>query len=237
MEKGTQGKVTRCLREGRVVWIKTPHPSQERSFLREVDIVKDLTDRHIIQYYSYSIEKLELVMEDAEGGNLQSAIPKLPWEHKERIAGEIAHGISYIHSLGIVHCDIKSPNILLTRSLVVKLCDFGSARVVTNNKDKTPCSGTPGWMAPEWLQDATAYSPKSDIYALGIVMWEMASGDEPCNRSQVLEERLEDVPVEYQGIMQDCWSLEPERRPDARAISIMKYGRDSKQAVEYMMRL
>ncbi|KAI7831422.1 kinase-like domain-containing protein [Gamsiella multidivaricata] len=240
MAISTQGDVAPGhIWRGQRVAIKSPRTGQEESFLREVEIIKNLADRHIIQYYHYTVEEpLELIMEDAEGGDLNSAISRLQWEDKERIAGEIAHGLSYIHSLGIIHCDIKSYNVLLTKKLEAKLCDFGSAMTITDKKDKKPCDGSPGWTAPELLEDKTAYSPESDIYALGIVMWEMASSAaEPCNRRQVLEEKLEDVPHEYRNIMQACWDLDPKCRPKARAVLFLKYGCSLREIQEQLARL
>ncbi|KAI1315844.1 mitogen-activated protein kinase kinase kinase 9 [Mortierella claussenii] len=175
-------------------------------------------------------------MEDAEGGSLRKAIPSLLWEHKRRIAGEIAHGLSYIHSQGIIHCDIKSPNVLLTKKLEVKICDFGCSMTTADKKDKTPSCGTLEWKAPELLLDATAYSSKSDIYALGIVMWEMASCDEPHNRTQLLETKLENVPEDYLVVMQSCWDVDPMRRPEAQDLSIMKYERGLEEELERFLR-
>jgi TPR repeat protein len=169
-------------------------------------------------------DPFQLIMEFAEGGNLMEAIPNLLWENKRRIAGEIAHGLTYIHSQGIIHCDIKSPNVLLTKKLEVKICDFDCAMKITD-KNKMPCIGTFPWQAPELQQDATAYSSKSDVYALGIVMWEMASGVEPIDRSQVLEQKLKNVPEDYLVAMQNCWDLDPVCRPETQDLSFLKYER------------
>ncbi|OAQ26829.1 kinase-like protein, partial [Linnemannia elongata AG-77] len=210
-----------------------------KSILREVRIHKGLADRHIIQFYDtdYVIDggerRLRLIMEYAEGGSLNKAIPRLQWGDKERITGEIAHGLSYIHSLGIIHCDVKSHNVLLTKNLEVKLCDFGSARTAADKQGQKRCNlGTEGWMAPEFEEDATAYSPESDIYALGIVMWEMASGEQPFTRSQVLKEKLDDVPYEYHRIMRACWDEDPKRRPGSREISFLSHGLSFNEALE-----
>ncbi|KAG0248603.1 hypothetical protein BG011_010090 [Mortierella polycephala] len=218
--------------EGQRVTIKTP--KDEVSFLREVNIIKDLADRHIIQFYHYAVEgELKLIMEHAEDGDLKEALPKLQWEDKVRITGEIAHGLCYIHSLGIIHCDIKSSNVFLTKNLVAKLGDFGSAMAIKDKKNNTECLGTRGWMAPETLEDTTAYSPESDIFSLGIIMWEMASGNTPENRSQVLEEKLDNVPLEFHSIMRACLDQDPKRRPNAREISILKSGRFMKEVDTY----
>ncbi|KAG0198793.1 hypothetical protein BGX28_007799 [Mortierella sp. GBA30] len=229
----------------RVVKKKARKEIQEdsESILREVDCLKRLADRHIIQFYDTEyvtedgLQKLVLVLEYAEGGSLNKAIPRLQWSDKERIAGEIAHGLSYIHSLGIIHCDIKGANVVLTKKLEAKLCDFGSAMTTAERLEKKRSLGTKGWMAPEFLEDATAYSPESDIYALGIVMWEMASSKEPFSRAQVLEEKLVDVPLEYYRVMQACWNEDPKRRPGVREILFFKYGYSFKEVQEMLKRL
>lgn len=213
---------------------------------REVEIHRRLTDRHIIQFYDseYVSEgqerRLRLVMEYAEGEGLDEAIKagKLLWCDKERIAGEIAHGLSYLHSQGIIHCDIKSKNILLTKKLEVKICDFGSAMTTQDKKDRKKCSlGTKEWMAPEFSRDHTAYSPASDIYALGVIMWEMASSKEANDAIKVQEEKPEDVPHEYLRIMQACCDEDPNNRPGAREIAFLKLGRSLREQQEETNRI
>ncbi|KAF9171076.1 hypothetical protein BGX21_010667 [Mortierella sp. AD011] len=238
MDESTQGVVNREVWRGQRVVIKKSHQDQDvdESLRREAAILKDLADKHIIQFYAVEENPFRLIMEDAEGGSLkkviENAFPSLLWEHKRRIAGEIAHGLSYIHSQGIIHCDIKSPNIFLTKKLEVKIGDFGCAMTTTDKKNKTPSCGTLEWKAPEFRLDATAYSSKSDIYALGIVMWEMASGNEPRDRRQVLEEKLENIPEDYLVVMQSCWDLDPMCRPEAQDLSIMKYERGLEEEFE-----
>ncbi|KAG0354503.1 hypothetical protein BG005_006446 [Podila minutissima] len=251
MGEPTEDKVYRSEWKGQRVVIKRAFKGKEENYekayvrtaieslSREAAIHKDLTDRHIIQYYELEEGPCpRLIMEDAEGGSLKEAIPKLVWEHKRRIVGEIAHGLAYMHSLGIIHCDIKSHNVLLTKKLVVKICDFGSAMTTKDKKDKKPICGTPEWKAPELRLDVTAYSPKSDMYALGIVMFEMASGNGPPEgRSQVLEEsqRLENVPEDYRAIMESCWDLDPTCRPEAQDLLNMKYERGLEEGLERLL--
>ncbi|KAF9118211.1 hypothetical protein BGX30_004732 [Mortierella sp. GBA39] len=227
MDDSSQGVVTREVWRGQIVVIKKPRQGQDvdESLRREAAILKDLADIHIIQFYAVEEDPFQVIMEDAEGGTLKVAIPSLLWENKRRIAGEIAHGLTYIHSQGIIHCDIKSLNVLLTKKLEVKICDFGCAMTTTDKKNKMPCYGTFEWRAPELLLDATAYSSKSDVYALGIVMWEMASGVVPSDRSQVLEQKLENVPEDYLVAMQNCWDQDPACRPETQDLSFMKYER------------
>jgi len=85
----------------------------------------------------------------------------------------------YVHSRKILHCDLKSQNILLTDSWQVKVCDFGLARYkerfIKENKGKT---GTPHWMAPEILR-GERYAEPSDVYSFGVIVWELLTGSIP----------------------------------------------------------
>ncbi|KAF9181407.1 hypothetical protein BGZ51_004949 [Haplosporangium sp. Z 767] len=245
MKEPGQKNVKKGVWKGQRVMIKELRSTKDEasfveekaSFLREVNILKGLADRHIIQYYHHTVEEEpKLVMESAEAGDLKGALPKLQWEDKVRIIGEIAHGLWYIHSLGIIHCDIKSKNVLLTKNLVAKICDFGSAMTITDIKNNTAFLGTTGWVAPEAKRDPTAYSPEADIYSLGIIMWEMASGEVSLDRSQVVEERLKHVPLEFYSTMQACLDQDPKCRPDARTISYLKAGCPQKEMemMEYL---
>ena len=85
----------------------------------------------------------------------------------------------FVHSRKILHCDLKSQNILLTESWQVKVCDFGLARFqdrfVKDNKGKI---GTPHWMAPEILR-GESYTEAADVYSFGVILWEVLTGQIP----------------------------------------------------------
>ncbi|KAF9970208.1 copper transport protein ctr1, partial [Actinomortierella ambigua] len=154
---------------------------QSAAIQREIDILKKLADRHVIQFYgtTYHEDMLVLIMDYAEGGSLKRAIDGrrvTDWPTKKRIAQEIVRGLTYIHHEGVIHRDLKSLNILFTRYMEVKLCDFGLATLkVRSASSTTTLKGTIRWMAPELLVLKPKYSTKSDMYALGMVMWEMAA--------------------------------------------------------------
>ncbi|KAG0239680.1 hypothetical protein BGW41_007563 [Actinomortierella wolfii] len=125
-------------------------------------------------------DEVWLITDYAERGSLKRAIDNallVGWEIKKRIAQDIAKGLAYIHHEGILHRDLKSANVLLTKSMEVKLCDFGLAIVkdLIEAPSANTLYGTVRWMAPELLNDRPQYSAKSDVYALGMVMWEMAA--------------------------------------------------------------
>jgi serine/threonine protein kinase len=119
-----------------------------------------------------------LLMEWMEGGSLYSALdnhsvmPLLP-RLRISIARNIADGLQHLHANSIIHRDIKSLNVLLTSDSRAKLCDFGLATLQTLTSTRTGGKGgTYPWSAPEIFQGASC-DEKTDIYAFGVVMWEL----------------------------------------------------------------
>jgi tRNA A-37 threonylcarbamoyl transferase component Bud32 len=147
-----------------------------------------------------------MVMELVEGEPLAKML------HREtrlgvRVACEIilqvADALHYVHGKGIVHCDIKTENILVSeqqstkrRQLIVKLLDFGLARSLASGRGSGPLSGTPHYVAPERIKGDAA-SPASDIYALGILFYEIVTGHVPWDGpvSQILNGHLDEIPT------------------------------------------
>ncbi|KAF9976593.1 hypothetical protein BGZ73_008264 [Actinomortierella ambigua] len=205
----------------------------------EIQLLKRLTDRHVIQYYAHKRVKDEvyLITDYAERGSLQHAIgsKKLkPWNVKQRIAHEIAKGLAYIHHEGVIHRDLKSANVLLTKTLEVKLCDFGLSIVkglsgVSRNDSPV---GTYRWMAPELFNSQPEYTTQSDVYALGMVMWEMAANCprpfKRCRDTHAVIEAIKNGPMEkipddtphaYKDLIKRCWSRNASQRPEASLIA------------------
>ncbi|KAG0227993.1 hypothetical protein BGW42_002495, partial [Actinomortierella wolfii] len=209
---------------------------------REIDILKRLRHRHIIQYFD-TIEHnghTYIVMDLAERGSLAGAIARgevTDWPTKNRIAHEIARGLEYIHSYDILHRDLKTANVLLTRFMEVKLCDFGLAKVksLSSSKSTTSFKGTLRWAAPESLELRPQYSTKSDVYALGMVMWAMAANrpepfDDQHDNMVVIQHVKngqrevipESTPPEYRLWIEKCWKQDPKHRPNAYEMVLMK---------------
>lgn len=99
-------------------------------------------------------------------------------------AREICLGMTYLHFQGIVHCDMKSSNILISDTWEVKICDFGLAHLIgsgggtLHDKANLGCVGTHHWMAPEVLR-GEEYSQAADVYSFGMILWEMVSRQVP----------------------------------------------------------
>jgi len=107
---------------------------------------------------------------------------------KIRFVSEIASGLSYLHELGILHRDINPRNVLLTRNLKAKICDFGFARCTQGEKyQPTTVSGTAEYMSPEHML-GQALTLKSDVWSVGALMWELAMEVPPWQVASGLED-------------------------------------------------
>jgi serine/threonine protein kinase/Tol biopolymer transport system component len=162
--------------------------SSEENFLtrfqRESELMRDLEHPHILRAYDYGQEdnKVYLVMSYYGGGTLRERIVQgnLNLKQINTYLTQIASGLGYAHSRHIVHRDIKPSNVLIHHvDGKVVLSDFGIAKALTNsNPDRTgTIMGTPLYMAPEQFLDRV--DKRSDIYSLGIVLYQMLCGEVP----------------------------------------------------------
>jgi len=127
--------------------------------------------------------RLFMAMELAPSGSLKDRLGRggsLPVAEVERLAGELLAGLAHLHARGIVHRDVKAGNVLLAADGTAKLADFGLARAAGDETVTVTRSalGTPAYMAPEVL-DGERAGPPSDLYALGVVLYEAATGGRP----------------------------------------------------------
>ncbi|KAF9955107.1 hypothetical protein BGZ72_004017 [Mortierella alpina] len=224
INNGSQSEIFKAQRSLDTIAVKKFRHDQTEAAKREIKLLQQVRARHIIQFYG--MDQNMIMMEYAEGGSLDQAISLgalKNWEIKNQIAKEISLGLVYLQMLGIVHCDINSANILLTKYQQAKICDFGKARAIGEGGER----GELAWMAPELFRDSAQYTHKSDIYALGMVMWEMAAQSTQPYRGQpidvvassirngITEKIPKGTPDEYASCIQQCWRLAPEERPSA----------------------
>ncbi len=158
-----------------------------------------------------------------------------PLGRRYRVGAGIARGLAYLHAHrpAILHRDVKSPNVLVDVGDVAKLCDVGLARNAglgdQSRAAMTAGCGTPQWMAPEVLQ-AEPYNEAADVYALGIVLWEVATrrcpyDDAPDLAGVALAMRVvrdglrPSIPEEADrglvGLAKACWASDAAARPSA----------------------
>ncbi|XP_065849715.1 probable serine/threonine-protein kinase SIS8 [Euphorbia lathyris] len=152
---------------------------------------------------------------------------QLDEKRRMRMAIDVAKGMNYLHTSHptIVHRDLKSPNLLVDKNWVVKVCDFGLSRLKHHTfLSSKSTAGTPEWMAPEVLRNEPA-NEKCDVYSFGVILWELVTCQIPwkgLNPMQVVgavgfqNKRLEipeDVDPSVSQIIHDCWQREPQLRP------------------------
>jgi tetratricopeptide (TPR) repeat protein len=164
-------------------------------FRTEAEAVARLQHPNIVQIYEVGEHdgRPFLSLELVEGGSLErrlGGVPQSPWEAAGLVA-TLAHAVHHVHRHGILHRDLKPSNILLTAEGVPKVTDFGLAKLIDADSGQTPTEaliGTPGYMAPEQASgQARRISARSDVYALGAILYELLTGRPPFRAETPLE--------------------------------------------------
>jgi serine/threonine protein kinase/class 3 adenylate cyclase len=156
-------------------------PAVQENFKRELCLARKITHTNVCRIHDFSRSNgtAYASMEFIEGESLQSRLNRvgtLPVSQAFDIAQQICAGLREAHAQGIVHRDLKPANIMVDRSGTVKIMDFGVARLIQNTGPMTgTIVGTPAYMAPEQAE-LKPIGPCTDIYALGLVLYEMITG-------------------------------------------------------------
>src|SRR6266496_1998069 len=178
---------------GRTVALKTFingfGEGQEQQFLREAQIIGQLSNPAIVQLYDVGIDEQGtpfLVMEYIAGKTLEHHLDpsQLPPQRACAWAADLAGALAIAHRAGILHGDVKPGNILVTPENKVKLGDFGIARFASQVSGSGRLMGTPAYLAPEQIEGRPQDS-RSDQFALGIVLYQMLTGARPFDGSSV----------------------------------------------------
>jgi serine/threonine-protein kinase len=157
-----------------------------RKFLRELRFLLTLQHQHIVtcQALEHTKTGRYLVMDYCEGGTLRSLMQsemQLSLFQSLNLIADVLAGLEHAHEHGIVHCDIKPENILLsldTTGWIARISDFGIARLSQEiGNVHLNDTGSPAYMAPERFYGK--YSPASDLYAVGVLLFELVVGDRP----------------------------------------------------------
>jgi tetratricopeptide (TPR) repeat protein/tRNA A-37 threonylcarbamoyl transferase component Bud32 len=203
-------------------------------FLAEAEAIARLQHPHIVQIHHIGeadgLPFFEL--EYLPGGSLDRQLDGTPWEPKRaaRLADQLALGIAEAHRSGVVHRDLKPANVLLAADGTPKISDFGLAKTLGSEAGLTRSEaimGSPTYMAPEQAEGrAKSVGPAADIYALGVILYELLTGRPPF-RDAAIWETLEQVktvepvppsrlvpklPRDLETICLKCLQKEPSRR-------------------------
>ncbi len=227
---GGMGVVYRATdtRLGRVVAIKIAAARYSERFQVEARMISTLNHPHICTLYDVGPDYL--VMEFIEGSTLAAEIKKGPLvpELVARYGAQIASALAEAHSRDIIHRDLKPANIMLARH-GVKILDFGLAKMLSEAglTDTNVVMGTPAYMAPEQVQGRQP-SSLADLFALGLVLYEMAVGKLPvpgASFGQMLSSDSQtvgrapfkhgEVPAALNGLVVQLLEKDPVRRPQS----------------------
>ncbi|KAK9805532.1 hypothetical protein WJX72_003632 [[Myrmecia] bisecta] len=233
--QGSFGMVFRALRRGHddvaVKVLTHVDDRQLRHFRKEISILKSLSfHQNIVQFYGACLVeagKPMLVLEYLEGGDLRQAMAserraELRWCNKgQLVALDIARGLHFLHTKKVIHSDLKSGNILLTKDFgCAKIGDVGLARIMSSalhSHSPQTLGGTFAYAAPELLLNHRC-SEKVDIYSLGIVLYEIVSG-EAAQRGKMRTLKVpEECSATVARLVSECLEVDPRRRPTAEEL-------------------
>jgi serine/threonine protein kinase/TolA-binding protein len=196
-------------------------PAFAERFAREARALARLSHRNIVAIHDagQAAEYYYFVMEYVAGANLRELIRSRQIEPQQALAivQQLCDALSYAHSIGVVHRDIKPENILVDRAGNVKIADFGLAKLVgadipdASLTGSEQVMGTWRYMAPEQLEGSRDVDHRADIYSLGVVFYELLTGEVPMGRFRPPSEKVQ-VDVRVDEVVLKSLEREPERR-------------------------
>ncbi|KQK09711.1 tyrosine-protein kinase abl-1 [Brachypodium distachyon] len=204
----------------------------EKQFSTEITMLSHLHHRNVIKLVGAcsSPPVFCVLTEFLSGGSLRAFLHKqehksLPLEKIISVGLDIAHGMAYIHSQGVVHRDVKPENIIFDGECCAKIVDFG---IACEEAYCDPLANDPGtfrWMAPEMMKHKP-YGRKVDVYSFGLILWEMLTGSVPYDdltpfqaAFAVFDKNVRPTipvscPAALRLLIEQCWALQPDKRPE-----------------------
>eukprot|EP01087_Luapelamoeba_hula_P014010 TRINITY_DN4045_c1_g1_i2.p1 TRINITY_DN4045_c1_g1~~TRINITY_DN4045_c1_g1_i2.p1 ORF type:complete len:1175 (+),score=133.84 TRINITY_DN4045_c1_g1_i2:590-4114(+) len=205
----------------------------KRNFVSEVKVMTQLRHPNVVLFMGACTKppNLCIIMEFMELGSLYDVIhnelvPRLPMGLRIKLAAQAAQGMHFLHSSGILHRDLKSPNILLDDKWNAKISDFGLTVIKQESgSDLDRLAGSLLWTAPEILGEESSFVESADVFSFGIILWELLTSKDPysgMNPTTVAVRVLRDdirpkMPLtatpEYAELTRNCWDKDTEVRP------------------------
>ncbi|CAM4979776.1 unnamed protein product [Rotaria socialis] len=210
--------------------------------VNEISMMHQIHYDHILNIFGACMEpnNYALIVEYMSLGSLYDILRQkrfqLTWSDRCSIANQMTKGINYLHKLPrpILHRDIKSLNILMTehgKGFLVKVADFGLAKIrheTSRQSSRGPSVGTLPWKAPELLKMGR-HTEASDVYALGVVFWELCTECEPYEEADdstisafvMRGDRLDiptNIPKRFADLISSAWAHEPQKRPNCQQL-------------------
>ncbi|XP_057427265.1 serine/threonine-protein kinase STY46-like [Lotus japonicus] len=179
-------KGTYCSQEVAIKVLKGEHVNAEmqREFVQEVYIMRKVRHKNVVQFIGACTKppRLCIITEFMSGGSVYDYLHKQKGFFKFpsllKVAIDVSKGMNYLHQHNIIHRDLKGANLLMDENGVVKVADFGVARVKAQSGVMTAETGTYRWMAPEVIEHKP-YDHKADVFSFGVVLWELLTGKLP----------------------------------------------------------
>ncbi|KAL0454049.1 UNVERIFIED_CONTAM: Serine/threonine-protein kinase STY46 [Sesamum latifolium] len=226
-------KGTYCSQEVAIKILKAERLNTElqKEFAQEVYIMRKVRHKNVVQFIGACTRppNLCIVTEYMSGGSVYDYLHKEKGSFKLpallKVAIDVSKGMNYLHQNNIIHRDLKAANLLMDENEVVKVGDFGVARVKAQTGVMTAETGTYRWMAPEVIEHKP-YDHKADVFSFGVVLWELLTGKLPYEYLTPLQAA---VGVVQKGLrptipkhtlpklaelLERCWQQDPTLRPD-----------------------
>ncbi|MEU1272564.1 serine/threonine-protein kinase [Streptomyces sp. NPDC005799] len=200
-------------------------------FLAEARLLRRISSPRVVRVHDVGVQddRPYFVMDHVRGGTLAEKVGHCRPAEALRLAAEAGYAVQVLHDAGVVHRDIKPSNLLLDvgrTPAAVLVADLGSAKQLADASGLTVTTGTPAYMAPEQALQAGGFDGRADVYALGVVAYELLTGRKPFGpggRTTLATARTPPppptvprglgVPNAIDTLLRAALSAEPENRP------------------------